>query len=355
MKHYNVLSGEGRALLWLWTGTLSVASFVATALVMGELFSGSFAQDVDFLGYIIGAGLDLAKLSLMSILLVSVWRKELAKAGAVSILAIPLLIASVSLSVTFMSDTVDANIQAQTQASQSNSIVSDQIEVVDSQIASQRESLSALQAQFRSNTEANYRQMNQGVAEQIAETESRIDGLLKRRADLSSKLEASAPAAGDIKVYGLDQSTLQMIILLAAILVDAAAVGGSAMIYNDRLVRSERDHELRERERLDRIKFGNAQAHPAPSKAVQEAPVAPVSREAGEISVQPKQVATPAGSEEYETAVELVYQKGIKPSIKSLREAGMSAKKAKNGLAQMYEHGLITKTPAGHYTLPEQV
>lgn len=365
MSKFEVISPEGRVFNWSWVIALSLASFITSALVTGDFFSGSLSKGFTWLGYLIGGALGLANISLTTLAVVSACRRHFLKAVALSVIAVPLMVASIAMSVTFMSDTTDAMISEKVSAAQSSSLISQQINTIDEQIEGQRASIASLRAQFDSNTQANYRQMNLELSEFIQESEQQLATLIGKRSELIAKAEASAPVKAEITVYGMDKSTVDLIILLVAILVDVTAVAGSSYLINDRIERREVNALKAEEEKKDRIRSSlltpKTPARPAPAIPVAEARVEPKTQcePVGAVSepVQPS-VEIKSGDEEIvDIAIDLIFNRGIKPKVKEIWEHGkpfgMSNKKAKKALGILFDRGIIEKNESGHFVIAD--
>ena len=353
MQNHETLSVEGRLLFWSWTIILSLASFIATALVIGEFFSGNLAQGFDFLGYFIGAGLDLAKLSLTAIVLVAVWRKQFSKALSFSIIAIPLMTASIALSITFMSDTTDAQWTEKSKVAQSSTQSAQQIGLIDSQIQDQRASMEGLRKQFDSNTDANYRQMNIELSETIKGSEQRLNALVLKRSSLVESSDITALTEGEITLYGMDKSIIEMIIMLTAILVDITAVTGSAYLMNDRIQRREIGAKKASEDRKDKIRSSLA-----PRSMASAAPAAQISNSVENEQKVEEPIEIKSGDDEIiDIAIDLIFNQGVKPSRDEIwskgKDRGMSAKKARKAVMILFERGILEKNISGHFVVSE--
>lgn len=368
MSTIRTLSIEGRAFFYSWVGILSITSLLATALVVDELYSSAISGDIEHIGLVFGFGLDAAKLSLTAMLLVALWRKEYRSAGAMALLAVPLMVISIALNVTFMSDSIDRQVTDKTQMAHSSSLIAQEMDIIDQQIQGQRNTISAFQDQFRSNTKGKFRQVNLELGDVVADAENRIERLLNKRSELTKQMNDTAPADSEITIYGLDQNSLDLIILGIAILIDLASVGGSAFLYNDRLNRADLKRQTAERQRMEKLKAGSTPSTQRPSPVTVAATPSPAGKVQVEtkreeaISVKPKpQTQGPVAEkpslvseEHFEQALDLVFNQGVPPKILELRNAGMTNHPAKNALKEMFNRGILTKNGSGHYVIAEQ-
>lgn len=362
MKHQTMTPG-GRLLIWAWVLVLAPASSIATALVVGKLFSSAeFSQGVVFFGYAFGGAIDAAKLTFASMMLAFLWSRNFREALQVSVLAIPLVVGSIYLNLMFMGDTVEAEWSQKTQAAESSSLLSTQIAVLDRQIDSQQKMVNSFNGQFDSNIEASFRKYNVGLSDQLLAAQERLGELSDKRAELVSQAkESSSTPSSDIMLYGMEKEKVDLIVLLIAVLVDITAIGGTALLMKDRTLRRALAHTEQEQAKKDRFQkflFSKPAPDASPEQNQQQAKPATGNPDLIQ-SVSAKADASPevkGGDDDLvSVAVDLIFNKGVKPSINEIwkhgQDMGMSSKKAKRVLALICSKGLIEKNESGHYVV----
>lgn len=358
MNNYEALSPWGRFQILIWVVALGAATNIAASVVGRSFFSGFISSDLALLGNFVGSALDLAKLSLAPIVLVSLWRGSANEIKSLKIIAFGLLLMSIVFNYIFMSGAIDSQIAEKVKSEQSSSLISEQIAVLDRQIESQIGTLERYQNQYNSNTEDSYKKYNREMEPTINAAEARLSELTDRRFELIKKKSESAPANEDVSLYGMNRPALNLVIALIAIFIDVTSIAGFAFLRYDLIRRRELkayEADVKRKERIRSSFYAPAAAPaPAPSPSTNDnVQSLPVQQEVPTSTVEIKE-----GDEDIvDLAIDLIFNQGVKPSGTEIwnkgKDRGMSAKKAKKALGILFDRGILAKNESGHFIVSD--